>query len=264
MGRALLTTSSMKYWTLHGSRSWVPSRPFIPGRLRWPLAATLFAHVLAAFGVHGPAGLGGGTCSGWLSSAEEASERVDDSNFEEERVDALLLVGGVAGAELGDGGVVLSLRGELTYPGGDGRADGVARVARVWLVAGELSRVRPVANADLPILSTLDVRVFGADHWPLLMLLLGVAERALVAENRRRLARPVGEAGVGGQGLRVVGAEDLLADGQQVGVLVAGQRRVARLAGPVGEATASGKGLRVVGAEDPLADGQQVGKLVAG
>jgi hypothetical protein len=129
-------------------------------------------------------------------------------------------------------------------------------------------RHRPAAGqyrlADLPTLATLDVRVFGADQWPLLTLLLGVTERALVAEHRRRLARPVGEAGAGGQGLRVLGAEDALADGQQVGVLVAGRRRAARLAGPAGEVTASGKRLRVLGAEDPLADGQQPGVLVAG
>ena len=87
--------------------------------------------MLAAFGVHGPARLGGdGTCSGWLSSADEAGERVGDSNFEEERADALLLVSGVVGAELDDGAVVLGLGGDLTYPGDDGRAGGDARVAR--------------------------------------------------------------------------------------------------------------------------------------
>jgi hypothetical protein len=59
--------------------------------------------------------------------AEEAGERCD--RFLEEGVDALLLVGGVSGAELGDGAVVFGLGGELADPGGDARADGDARAA---------------------------------------------------------------------------------------------------------------------------------------
>ena len=50
--------------------------------------------------------------------AEQAGERVDC--FEEQRVDAGLLVGGAAGAELGDGAAVLGLGGELADPGGHG------------------------------------------------------------------------------------------------------------------------------------------------
>jgi hypothetical protein len=59
--------------------------------------------------------------------AEEAGERGD--RFLEEGVDALLLVGGVSGAELCGGAAVLGLGGELADPGGDGRADGDARAA---------------------------------------------------------------------------------------------------------------------------------------
>ena len=45
-----------------------------------------------------------------------------------------------------------------------------------------------------------------------------------------RLPGPVGEVGAGGQGVRVLGAQDPLADGQQRGVLVAGPGRIPRLA----------------------------------
>jgi hypothetical protein len=114
------------------------------------LAATLFAHELAGFDVHVPAGLGGdlllpalagvgggvlcggvcdrwrGACagarSGWavagvIESFEEAGERAD--RFEQQSVEAGLLVGGVAGAELGDRAAVAGLGGELAEPGGD-------------------------------------------------------------------------------------------------------------------------------------------------
>ena len=50
--------------------------------------------------------------------AEEAGQRGD--GFEEQSVSAGLLVGGAAGAELGDGAAVLGLAGELADPGGDG------------------------------------------------------------------------------------------------------------------------------------------------
>ena len=49
---------------------------------------------------------------------EQAGERGD--GFLQERVDAGLLVGGVAGAEPGDRAAVLGLGGELAYPGGEG------------------------------------------------------------------------------------------------------------------------------------------------
>ena len=54
----------------------------------------------------------------WRRRAEQAGER--GHCFEQERVDAGLLVGGAAGAELGDRAAVLGLGGELAYPGGDG------------------------------------------------------------------------------------------------------------------------------------------------
>jgi hypothetical protein len=107
------------------------------------LAAALFAHESAAFGVHVPAGLdvdllllwlagrlaarravvslaarGGcaGVASGWMVAgvagfAEQVGERGD--GFEQQGVDAVLLVGGAVGAELGDGAAVLGLGGEL-------------------------------------------------------------------------------------------------------------------------------------------------------
>jgi hypothetical protein len=68
--------------------------------------------------------LGGWPGPGW---AEEAGERRD--GLEQQGVDAGLLVGGVAGAELGDGAAVLVLGGELADPGGDGRGQVGGRAA---------------------------------------------------------------------------------------------------------------------------------------
>ena len=87
------------------------------------LAATVFAHESAAFGVHVLAGAGVDVrrgCRAGVGSgcAEEAGERGD--GFEQQGVDAGLLVGGAAGAELGDGAAVLGLGGELADPGGHG------------------------------------------------------------------------------------------------------------------------------------------------
>ncbi len=45
--------------------------------------------------------------------------RLASDGFEQQRVDAGPLVGGVAGAEFGDGVAVLGLGGELAHPGGD-------------------------------------------------------------------------------------------------------------------------------------------------
>ena len=56
--------------------------------------------------------------------AEQAGEGSD--GLEQQRIDAFLLVGGAAGAELGDGAAVLGLGGELTDACGDGRADSCA------------------------------------------------------------------------------------------------------------------------------------------
>ena len=73
------------------------------------LAATLFAHESAAFGVDVPAGLGGDLCwrrwSGWavagvVRPAEETGERRD--GLEQQRVESGLLVGGALGVEAGD------------------------------------------------------------------------------------------------------------------------------------------------------------------
>jgi hypothetical protein len=49
---------------------------------------------------------------------------------------------------------------------------------------------------------------------------------------------PVGEVAPGGQGFRVLGAEDPLLDGQQRGELVAGGGRIPRYPGPAGETAA--------------------------
>ena len=73
------------------------------------LAATLFAHELAAFVVDVPAGLGGDLCwrrrSGWAAAgvvrpAEQAGECRD--GLEQQRVEFGLLVGGALGVEAGD------------------------------------------------------------------------------------------------------------------------------------------------------------------
>ena len=52
--------------------------------------------------------------SAWF--AEQAGKRGD--SFEQQRVNAGLLVGGAAGVELGGRAAVLGLGGELAYPGG--------------------------------------------------------------------------------------------------------------------------------------------------
>jgi len=60
--------------------------------------------------------------------AGEAGERGD--GFEQQGVDAGLLVGGVAGLVAGDGAAVLGLRGELAHPGGHGGVHAGGRAAR--------------------------------------------------------------------------------------------------------------------------------------
>ena len=89
------------------------------------MSAAVFAHDPAAFGVHVLAGLGGDLrlggrpgCRAGVGSgcAEEAGERGD--GFEQQGLEAGLLVGGAAGAELGDGAAVLGLGGKLADPGG--------------------------------------------------------------------------------------------------------------------------------------------------
>src|SRR5512135_881648 len=87
------------------------------------LAATVFAHESAAFAVHVLAGAGVDLrpgCRAGVGSgcAEEAGERGD--GFEQQGVEAGLLVGGAPGAELGDGAAVPGLGGELADPGGHG------------------------------------------------------------------------------------------------------------------------------------------------
>ena len=87
------------------------------------LAATVFAHESAAFGVPVLAGAGGDVrrgCRAGVGSgcAEEAGERGD--RFEQQGVEAGLLVGGAAGVEFGDGAAVPGLGGELAGPGGHG------------------------------------------------------------------------------------------------------------------------------------------------
>jgi hypothetical protein len=65
--------------------------------------------------------------------AEEAGEHGD--GFEQQSVDAGLLVGDAAGAELGDGAAVLGLGGELADPGGDGGVFQGGRAARSAVAA---------------------------------------------------------------------------------------------------------------------------------
>src|SRR5260370_21471407 len=60
----------------------------------------------------------GRAVAGVTGCAEQAGERVDC--FEEQRVDAGLLVGGAVGAEFGDRPAVLGLGGELADPGRQG------------------------------------------------------------------------------------------------------------------------------------------------
>ena len=85
------------------------------------LAVTVFAHESAAFGVDVLAGVGGDVRRGWRAGvgsgyAEEAGERGD--GFEQQGVKAGLLVGGAAGAEVGDRAAVPGLGGKLADPGG--------------------------------------------------------------------------------------------------------------------------------------------------
>ena len=97
------------------------------------LAAAVFAHESAAFGVHVLAGVGGDVglgCRAGVGSgcAEEAGERGD--GFEQQGVEAGLLVGGAAGVELGDGAAVPGLGGKLADPGGHGGVVEGGRAAR--------------------------------------------------------------------------------------------------------------------------------------
>lgn len=74
-------------------------------------------------------GQSGWVVSGLMGCAEEAGERGDC--FEQESIDTCLLVGGAAGAELGDGAAVLGLGGELAYTGSDcGAGEGRGVVSR--------------------------------------------------------------------------------------------------------------------------------------
>jgi hypothetical protein len=59
--------------------------------------------------------------------AEEGGERGD--SFEQQGVDAGLLVGVVPGLVVGDGAAVLGLRGELSDPGGHGGVHGGGQAA---------------------------------------------------------------------------------------------------------------------------------------
>jgi len=73
-----------------------------------------------------------GQAAWWVTGCgEQAGERGD--GFEQQGVDAGLLVGGPAGAEVGDCAAVLGLGGELADPGGDGRvhASAAARCGAV-------------------------------------------------------------------------------------------------------------------------------------
>ena len=67
-----------------------------------------------------------------------------------------------------------------------------------------------------------------------------------------RLLGSVGEVTADGQGVRVLGAEHPLGDGQQSGVLVMGSGRIPGLPGPVGQAGAGGQGAGVLGAKGCL------------
>ncbi len=60
--------------------------------------------------------------------AKEAGERGD--GFEQQGVEAGLLVGGAAGADLGDGAAMLGLGGKLADPGGHGGVLEGGRAAR--------------------------------------------------------------------------------------------------------------------------------------
>ena len=64
--------------------------------------------------------------SAWL--VEQAGKRGD--GFEQQRVDAGSLVGGVLGVELVDGAAVLGLGGELADPGGPATLKNPALAAR--------------------------------------------------------------------------------------------------------------------------------------
>ena len=66
---------------------------------------------------------------GWLVQAGQAGERGDD--LQQQRVDAGLLDGGAAGAELRDRAAVPGLGGELAGAGGDGGREAGRPAARL-------------------------------------------------------------------------------------------------------------------------------------
>lgn len=67
-----------------------------------------------------------------------------------------------------------------------------------------------------------------ADSWPLMLTPYFLLKTV-------RLRGPVREAGAGGPGVGMLGAQDLLADREQGGVLVAGTSRIPRLPRCIGE-----------------------------
>src|SRR5216683_955596 len=109
-----------------GDPAWVAPR----GARAWPARAQ-------------KSGLG---VAGLAWCAEQAGERRDC--LEQQRVYAGLLVGEVAGAELGDGAAVFGLGGELAYPGGDRGADegrprhGQSRVSSATAFLAQASSMR--------------------------------------------------------------------------------------------------------------------------
>ena len=80
-------------------------------------------------------------------------------------------------------------------------------------------------------------------------------QRGVLVAGPGRIPRPpgpIGEVAPDGQGVRVLGAEDLLSQGQQRCQLLTGPSYIPRCPGPVGELAAGDQGRRMLRPEVPL------------
>src|ERR1039457_6443257 len=160
--------------------------------------------------------------------AEQFGERGD--GFEQQGVDAGLLVGGAAGAEFGDGAAVLGLGGELAYPGGDGRAGdgrgpgcrgagrglaghGQSRVSSATAFFAQVSSMRSWPAAAPAMIAAVAALLRARGRPPETR-----CRRAIASSADRGSGRPGGGGGGarggGGSGGRVVGEEGLVAGGE--------------------------------------------------
>jgi uncharacterized protein (DUF885 family) len=185
-----------------------------------------------------------GSGEGWATYAERLMGELgylDDPGAHLGMLDAQLM--GAANVAL-DIGVHL----ELEIPAGTGWREGERWNAEIAWEFGITSPMVRTADTRHGAGRRVGSQTLGAVNNGKLMHIL---PRATL-----RLVGPVGEATAGGQGVRVLRAENPLAQRQQRGGLVPGVSRIPRLPGPAGEVAAGGQGVPVLRAENPLDHGQ--------